>query len=104
MFVVPRAKGGLPVVARLPVPVLKRQDTGDYGPALTYPDFDSATGTLTTYRQRRAWNDCGTQAEWRWDRTHFVLTGMNFQAACGGSAPLGEWPALYRSIPIGEKE
>ena len=87
------------VPAGLPVPMLNHGDTGNHDPELTYPDFDPATGALTTLTIGRAFSDCGTQAAWRWDHTHFVLTRMPLQLACGGSAPPEDWPTVYRSLP-----
>ncbi|AHI24801.1 hypothetical protein BGC31_02565 [Komagataeibacter xylinus] len=104
LFVVSRGRADVPEPVRLPMPRLHHGDTGEYGPVLTYPDFDTATGTLTTVAVARARNDCGTGAQWRWeDGTHFVLTGMTLQEACGGSAPLGNWPTVYRSASSGGK-
>lgn len=103
LFVVSRGRPGVPEPVRLPMPRLHRGDTGVYGPVLTCPDFDTATSTLTTVAAGRARNDCGMGAQWRWDGTHFVLTGMTLQEACGGSAPLGNWPTVYRSTSSGGK-
>lgn len=98
LFVASRAPDGPVQPARLLVPVLDPGDSGDQGPVLTNPDLDPATGTLGTVQMGRALDDCGMQAAWRWDHTHFVLARMTLQRACGGSAPRGDWPVLYRSV------
>ena len=81
------------------MPVLDPGDSGDHGPVLTNPDLDPATGMLGTVQMGRALNDCGMQAAWRWDHTHFVLARMTLQRNCGGSAPRDDWPVIYRSAP-----
>lgn len=62
LFVVSRGRADVPEPVRLVIPRLHHGDTGEYGPVLTYPDFDTATGTLTTVAVGRARNDCGTGA------------------------------------------
>ncbi|GCE81877.1 DUF1176 domain-containing protein [Komagataeibacter diospyri] len=97
LFGAPRDGEGRPTPVRLPVPRPHHKDTGLYGPVLTNPDFDPATGALVTLVMGCVRNDCGTRAEWYWRQAHFILTSMNVQETCGGSAPLGNWPSLYRA-------
>jgi len=63
---------------------------------LTEPDFEVATGTLSTFAKGRGLGDCGLTASWIWNGQAFQLTALNYQDACGGVEP-GDWPALFRS-------
>ena len=60
------------------------------------PEFDPATGILSTTSKGRGLADCGSSESWVWSRGAFRITALNYQDLCGGTAP-GDWPPLVRT-------
>ncbi len=91
--VLPRNGGpDRPVKLRIPgVP----NDATD-GPDMVDPDFNPATGTLSTVSKGRGLADCGSSESWVWSEGAFRLKALNYQDQCGGTAP-GDWPTLFRT-------
>lgn len=46
---------------------------------LTEPDFEPATGTLSTFAKGRGLGDCGLTARWIWDGDTFKLSALRPQ-------------------------
>lgn len=91
VFIAPRTGGGAPE------PVKLSDAEGGASDALLFePNFDPATGTLSTFGKGRGLTDCGFRAEWIWDDQAFRMSSAARQETCGGVAP-GDWPTLYRS-------
>ncbi|WP_420211277.1 DUF1176 domain-containing protein [Burkholderia aenigmatica] len=91
VFIAPRAGGGAPEPIKLTDPA-----GGVLNPSLVEPDFDPATGTLSTVAKGRGLADCGFRADWIWDGQAFQIAAASRQETCGGVEP-GDWPTLYRS-------
>ncbi|MFC0408629.1 DUF1176 domain-containing protein [Roseomonas elaeocarpi] len=91
--VLPRG-GGSPVPVKLALPGLPEDATE--GPDMVDPEFDPASGTLTTVSKGRGLADCGSSESWVWSRGAFRLTALSYQNQCGGAAP-GDWPTLFRT-------
>ncbi|CAM2167845.1 Protein of uncharacterized function (DUF1176) [Burkholderia cepacia] len=91
VFIAPRIGGGKPEPVKLPIP-----EGGFSDPSLVEPDFDPATGTLSTFGKGRGLADCGFQASWIWDGRAFRMSAVSQQKTCGGVQG-GDWPTLYRS-------
>ena len=66
------------------------------GPDMVDPDFDPATGTLSTVSKGRGLADCGSSEAWVWNRQAFQLKSLSYQDQCGGTEP-GDWPTLFRT-------
>ncbi|QFS40175.1 DUF1176 domain-containing protein [Burkholderia cepacia] len=91
VFIAPRIGGGKPEPVKLPIP-----EGGFSDPSLVEPDFDPATGTLSTFGKGRGLADCGFQASWIWGGHAFRMSTVSQQKTCGGVQG-GDWPTLYRS-------
>ncbi len=91
--VLPRAGGpDRPVELVLPgVP-----DKATDGPDMVDPEFDPATGTLSTVAKGRGLADCGSSEAWVWSGGAFRLKALAYQDQCGGTEP-GDWPTLFRT-------
>ena len=86
--------GGKERPLKLDLPGLPGQATD--GPDMVDPDFDPATGTLTTVSKGRGLADCGLSEAWIWSGGAFRLKSLNYQDQCGGTEP-GDWPPLFRT-------
>lgn len=91
VFVAPRTGGGAPEPVKL-----NDAAEGTSDALLFEPNFDPATGTLSTFGKGRGLADCGFRTEWIWDGHAFQMSSAARQETCGGVAP-GDWPTLYRS-------
>lgn len=91
VFIAPRTGGGAPEPVKL-----SDAEGGASDASLFEPNFDPATGTLSTFGKGRGMADCGFRAEWIWDGQAFRMSSAARQETCGGVAP-GDWPTLYRS-------
>ncbi|MCU9953501.1 DUF1176 domain-containing protein [Burkholderia sp. BKH01] len=91
VFIAPRIGGGAPEPLKLRNPA-----GGVLDSSLVEPNFDPATGVLSTFAKGRGLADCGFQAEWIWDGQAFQMSAASQQSTCGGVGP-GDWPTLYRS-------
>ena len=60
------------------------------------PDFDPASGTLSSTSKGRGIADCGSNESWVWSGGAFRLKALDYQGMCGGTDP-GNWPTLYRT-------
>ena len=91
--VLPRDGGpGKPVKLILP----GAPDGATDGPDMVDPEFDPATGTLTTVSKGRGMGDCGSSETWVWSGGAFRLKSLSYQDQCGGTEP-GDWPILFRT-------
>ena len=89
--VLPRAGGpAAPVILALPGLPGGATD----GPEMVEPEFEPASGTLSSSYKSRGLADCGTFESWVRSDGAFRLAALNYQGRCGGAEP-GEWPALY---------
>ena len=91
--VLPR-NGGPDRPVKLPLPGVPGSATD--GPDMVDPDFNPATGTLSTASKGRGLADCGSSESWVWSGGAFRLNALSYQAQCGGTAP-GDWPTLFRT-------
>ncbi len=91
--VLPR-NGGPDRPLKLPLPGVPGHATD--GPDMVDPDFDPATGTLSTASKGRGLADCGSSESWVWSDGAFRLKALGYQEQCGGTAP-GDWPTLFRT-------
>ena len=66
------------------------------GPDMVDPDFDPASGTLSTVSKGRGLADCGSSEAWVWSRGAFRLKSLSYQDQCGGTEP-GDWPTLFQT-------
>ena len=96
--VLPRAGGAArPLTLALPgVPGRNGKGTATDGPDMVDPDFNPATGTLSTVAKGRGLADCGSSEGWVWSDGAFRLKSLSFQDQCGGVEP-GDWPTLFRT-------
>ena len=86
--------GGPDRPVKLPLPGVP--DGATDGPDMVDPDFDPATGTLSTASKGRGLADCGSSEAWMWSGGAFRLKVLSYQDLCGGAAP-GDWPTLFRT-------
>ena len=91
--ILPR-QGGAPKFVTLPLPGVP--DHGTDGPDMVDPEFDPASGTLTTVSKGRGLADCGSSEAWAWSDSAFRMKALSYQDQCGGTEP-GDWPTLYRT-------
>lgn len=91
--VLPR-NGGPDRPVRLPLPGMP--GTATAGPDMVDPNFNPATGTLSTASKGRGLADCGSSESWVWSSGAFRLKALNYQDQCGGAAP-GDWPTLFQT-------
>ena len=91
--VLPRG-GGPDRPLKLPLPGVP--GTATDGPDMVDPNFNPATGTLSTASKGRGLADCGSSESWVWSGGAFRLEALSYQDQCGGTAP-GDWPTLFRT-------
>ena len=87
-------RGGLDQLVKLPLPGVPGGATD--GPDMVDPQFDPATGTLSTASKGRGLADCGSSESWVWSGGAFRIKALSYQGQCGGTAP-GDWPTLFRT-------
>lgn len=86
--------GGPDRPVKLSLPGVPRDATD--GPDMVDPEFDPATGTLSTVSKGRGLADCGSDENWVWSSGAFRIKTLRYQDQCGGTEP-GDWPTLYRT-------
>ena len=91
--VLPRA-GGPTAPVTLALPGLPKDATD--GPDMVDPEFDPASGTLSSVSKGRGLADCGSSETWVWNAGAFRMKALEYQGMCGGTDP-GDWPPLFRT-------